>query len=63
MKEFIRRIFVVLWIVFGLLGVAALGSLDGDAVGAWLLAVAFISAVQYVVTGSPNPIHMFDPKD
>jgi len=63
MKEFIRRFFVVLWIVFALLGVAALVSLDKDAIGMWLFTVAFISAVQYVVTGSPNPIHMFDPKD
>ena len=60
MKEYVRRIFVVLWVVVALAGVAALGSLNEGVVLSWLFVISVLVALQYVLTGTANPINIFD---
>ena len=68
MKEYVRRIFVVLWVIAGLLGLIALIEVtqvknsDGP-IYMWMFCCGVLSAFQYIMTGTPNPVNMFDPPD
>lgn len=65
MKEILRRIFVVLWIIAGFFGLIALAdavqSNNEALLYGWLFSCGFLCASQYILTGTPNPVSMFDP--
>lgn len=70
MKNLIRRVFVVLWIIAGLFGlIAVIALLDSSIRGGegvffnWLFCCVALLATQYIVTGTPNPVRMFNPPD